>query len=143
MAHLVGSCWEGNFSDGKSTDIQCFTEVFGGQFVRSVHRVEGERGPYGGESIFTWDADNDRLRYVYWDTSGGMSEGTLSPTDDGWQADDETYTAPDGSVRAISNQWRVTSDDSWSQIVSIMSAEGTVPLWTITYVRTPLKEITQ
>lgn len=138
MAFFVGACWEGTFSDGDSTDIQCFRSVYDGQFVRSNHLVEGARGPYGGETLFHWNADNDLISYTYWDTSGGVSRGTMIPTGDGLRAPDEVYTSPNGTELTIASAWTITGPESWQQRVEQVSAGARETLWTIDYVRANL-----
>lgn len=138
FAFFVGSCWDGTFSDRQSTDVQCFRPVYDGTFVRSNHLVEGARGPYGGETIFSWDAEKGVVTYTYWDTSGGTSRGTMIPTDTGLRAPDETYDTPDGSQMVISSRWTITGDDSWQQVVEQVSGDARNTLWTIDYTRAPL-----
>jgi len=138
MNFFVGSCWDGKFSDGLSTDIQCFRSVYDGKFVRSNHLVEGARGPYGGETIFCWDTEEETLTYTYWDTSGGISRGSLVPVDNGLRAPDETYTALGGSEFVISSRWTITGPDSWQQRVEQISEGASKTLWTIDYQRTDL-----
>lgn len=138
MSFFSGSCWNGTFSDGQSTDVQCFRLVYDGTFVRSNHLVEGARGPYGGETIFSWDNELGSVAYTYWDTNGGMSKGSMVPTDDGLRVPDETYTSPEGSTLVISSRWTITGPDSWQQRVEQVSNEVRKTLWTIDYTRTDL-----
>jgi hypothetical protein len=56
QAFLAGSCWKGTFADGKRTDEHCFEWIYGGQFLRDRHTVTGRPAPYGGETIYYFDA---------------------------------------------------------------------------------------
>ncbi|WP_394693599.1 hypothetical protein [Hyphobacterium sp.] len=140
LGFLTGACWNGEFSDGQSTDTQCFRPVYGGLFVRSNHLVEGALGPYGGETLFSWNDETGRVEYTYWDTSGGISRGTMIPTDWGLQAPDETYESPDGSSVVISSRWEILSAESWRQSVEEVSGDNRRTLWEITYTRAELRD---
>ncbi len=76
---LVGSCWTGTFPNGTSTDTHCFEPVYGGLFVRDRHIVRGAKTPYEGESIHAWDAQQKKLVFTYWASSGDISTGTSEP----------------------------------------------------------------
>ena len=138
LGFFVGSCWVGTFSDGASTDIQCFRPVYDGQFVRSNHLVEGDRGPYGGETLFHWDADGGIVSYTYWDTSGGVSQGTMVMTKDGLRAPDEVYVSADGTELTIASAWTITGPDRWQQRVERVSESDRETLWSIDYVQADL-----
>jgi hypothetical protein len=83
MEFLVGSCWIGAFPDGKSTDEHCFEWMFDGKFIREHHVVRGTAEPYGGETVFAWDAEKEQLVFWYWNTQGGFSTGTGEYTGEG------------------------------------------------------------
>ncbi|MGB6228535.1 MAG: hypothetical protein WBF53_00225 [Litorimonas sp.] len=138
MEFFVGSCWDGVFSDGQSTDRHCLRPMNKGHFVRDRHFVDGARGPYGGETVFGWNAEAGRIDYVYFDTSGGKSEGSLMLVEDGFRAPDETYTMPDGRDMTISSVWAIMGPDSWEQRTLDVSGEAPQTLWTIRYQRAPL-----
>src|SRR5262245_20833526 len=65
QAFLAGSGWKGTFPDGKRTDEHCFEWVYGGQFLRDRHTVKGGEAPYGGETIYYWDAESKLVNYLY------------------------------------------------------------------------------
>ncbi|MEM7727741.1 MAG: hypothetical protein AAF311_00540 [Pseudomonadota bacterium] len=138
MDFFVGFCWDGVFSDGQSTDRHCLAPMNKGHFVRDRHFVDGARGPYGGETVFGWNADKDRIDYVYFDTSGGRSEGSFVAVENGFAAPDEVYALPDGRSMTISSAWVVTGPDSWEQRTLDVSADTPKTLWTIAYTRAPL-----
>lgn len=138
MDFFVGSCWDGVFSDGKSTDVHCLRPVYGGLYVRDNHRVEGARGPIGGETIFHWNAEARRILYTYWDTRGGVSQGELIPTENGLRSPEEVYEMPDGREMRIASSWVITGDDTWEQRAEDVTGDVRKTLWTIRYQRTPL-----
>lgn len=138
MDFFVGSCWDGVFSDGQSTDRHCLRPMNKGHFVRDRHFVDGARGLYGGETIFSWNADEQVIEYIYFDTTGGKSEGSFVPVKDGFKAPDEVYKLPDGRSMTISSVWAITGSDSWEQRTLDVSGETPKTLWTIAYERHPL-----
>lgn len=80
LSFLVGHCWKGTFPDGRVTDEHCFSWVYDGKFVRDRHVVH--RGPGQpddlGESIYLWDAATGQLQYLYIESAGGFSRGTVT-----------------------------------------------------------------
>lgn len=75
MAFLAGTCWQGEFPDGNATDTHCFDWVFGGQHLRDTHVVKGKGEPYRGETLYSWDAENQRIAFRYVNSLGGYSDG--------------------------------------------------------------------
>src|SRR5688500_19041631 len=78
MAFLAGHCWQGTFTDGK-VDTHCFEPVYGGRFLRDRHEVTGGGSIYAGETLYGWNAETNRVEYTYWNTSGGISRGSMVP----------------------------------------------------------------
>jgi hypothetical protein len=81
LAALVGHPWVAALPGGKLTDTQTWTWAYGGKFLRSVHEVrDGDgRAVYGGETIYAWDAREEKLVWWYFNTTGGFVEGTFTP----------------------------------------------------------------
>ena len=80
LAFLIGHCWKGTFPDGQVTDEHCFSWVYGGKFVRDRHVVHrgGGRPDDHGESIYYWDAAAGELAYLYIESAGGYSRGSVA-----------------------------------------------------------------
>ncbi len=112
LGFLVGHCWQGRFPTGE-VDTHCFEPVFGGQHVRDRHEVTGGRRPYKGETIYSWDGAANVVTYTYWNTSGGVSRGTMRAEADRLQFGDESYRGADGGEISIATNWRRLSDDSY------------------------------
>ena len=134
LSFFVGSCWHGTFSDGQSKDVHCFTPVYN-QFVRDTHEVSGELGPYGGETIYRWNNASRQLEYTYWDTTGGVSEGVLIPTDDGFVSPEEAYQNAAGETLKMRTRWRLGGPDQWTQLSETLPDTSRRTLWEITYHR--------
>jgi uncharacterized protein YndB with AHSA1/START domain len=101
MEFLVGHCWQGTFSDGK-TDTHCFEPVYGGRFVRDRHEVTGG---YAGETLYAWEPAQNRASYTYWASSGGISRGTMRNDNGTLVFDDQVHRINGREVR-ISTTWK-------------------------------------
>jgi TolB protein len=74
VGDLAGSCWIGTFEDG-SRDVHCYEWTLDGGFLRDRHQVHGQEGRYAGETLYGWDEGSESLRFWYFNTLGGVSEG--------------------------------------------------------------------
>lgn len=138
MAFLAGSCWEGPFPDGKSTDQHCYKWIQDGRYLRDMHKVIGAPKPYYGETTYYWDHDAKVVKYIYWANDGGYSTGTAIPENGAVKYPDERYIGADGTmmVRAETKQ---IDNDSYSQRAEMQNKEGKwVPFVNSTYKRKPL-----
>jgi len=109
LAFLVGHCWRGRFPSGEE-DTHCFESVYGGQHVRDRHEVTGGARPYRGETLYSWDGRAGVVTYTYWNSSGGVSRGTMRPAEGRLEFGDETYTDPQGRRTTISTHWRIDGE---------------------------------
>lgn len=123
LRFLVGHCWRGEFRNG-AVDTHCFESVYGGQHIRDRHEVKGEGAPYAGETIYSWDGAAKQVGYTYWNSSGGVSRGTMAPKGEALDFGDETYTGADGRKLTISTLWRKSGPDSY-ETVSRSAADPT------------------
>ena len=84
MAFLAGSCWKGEFPDGKQSDEHCFTWMYDGKALRDVHTVRAPGRPdYVGETTYFWDPASKRVEYLYVENHGGISRGTVDTSTSG------------------------------------------------------------
>jgi hypothetical protein len=123
LSFLLGHCWRGEFKNG-SVDTHCFESVYGGQHVRDRHEVTGKGAPYRGETLYSWDGSARRVGYTYWNSSGGISRGTMAATGEGLDFGDQTYMGPDGRRTKISTMWRKVGPDAY-ETVSRSAADPT------------------
>jgi len=81
LAALVGHPWVAALPGGKLTDTQSWTWLYGGKFLRSEHQVRDAEGHtvYSGETIYAWDAREEKLVWWYINATGGFVEGTFVP----------------------------------------------------------------
>lgn len=113
MRFLVGHCWRGPMKQGAEQDTHCFEPVFGGQHIRDRHEVTGGAALYRGETIYSWNGASKRIEYVYWNSLGGVSKGSMISRPGLFDFGDETYTGADGRRFTMSTEWRRIGDNSY------------------------------
>ena len=126
---LVGACWSGQGPRGE-TDRHCFARAMG-HFVRDVHETTGLARPYGGETIYHWDAKAGVVRFTYWNTNGGVSTGTML-VQDGALVFPEMLSNKDGTPTELRSVWtregadayvaktEIKKDDNWTEMFRIV-----------------------
>jgi len=135
LAFLVGSCWKGDFPGGKGvTDTHCFEPVYGGRFIRDRHVVEGAPGPYAGESLYRWDAATRTIRYAYYASDGGHSQGEVRGVETGIAFDD-SYTGPDGKPLVMRGAWLRDGADAYVVRTEGKDGDAWKTQWTLRMVR--------
>jgi hypothetical protein len=114
IAFLAGHCWAGAFANG-GTDTHCFQPVYGGRFIRDVHEVKDPKTGkvvYGGETMYFWGSVEARIRFIYWNSAGGVSEGTVLR-----EGDRLTFAerhADAGQEQQMRNFWTQEGPDQYS-----------------------------
>ena len=118
MAFLAGSCWKGEFPDGKRTDEHCFTWMYDGKALRDVHAVRTPGRPdYVGEAIYFWDSANKRVEYLYVENLGGISRGTVDTSMAGVLQFPPAQYVADGQTMTYRARWTVldTAYEAWNE----------------------------
>ena len=54
--------------------------------------MKGPAAPYRGETLYSWNGAAKQVEYTYWNSSGGVSRGTMAAKPEGLDFGDETYT---------------------------------------------------
>ena len=134
IAFLVGHCWRAEFPGGKLVDVQCFESLYEGKLVGNWHRVEGTDPLYEGQSIFSWDDANKRVRYHYFTSTGAVSEGYFV-TGAGGATIPERHVSPDGSVIELESSYRPEGDDGYRVITREKTPDGWVERRNLHYKR--------
>ena len=127
LAFLVGHCWKGTFPDSEVTDEHCFSWVYGDKFVRDQHVVHRGRGKpeARGESIYLWDARARELQYLYIESAGGFSRGTVAADQDALVFPPTHYW--EGGVEQIyRSRWQRRGADAY-EVITEFQVKGT---WT-------------
>lgn len=134
LQFLAGACWKGTFPNGTVTDEHCFERVFDGQFLRDQHVVRGAPTPYEGETMYAWDAENQRIVYWYAASDGNFSTGHVRVGDDGVLIFPETHVSAAGT-REMENVWRRTGPDEYFIEVFDITGGNRRLLWSMTMTR--------
>ena len=113
LRFLVGHCWRGDMKGGSQQDRHCFEPVFDGQHIRDRHEVTGGTSIYRGETIYSWNGAAKRIEYVYWNSIGGVSRGSMTPRPGLLDFGGETYTGADGRRLTLSTVWRRIDERSY------------------------------
>lgn len=132
LAFLVGHCWKGTFPDSKASDEHCFSWIYGGKFVRDehvVHRGSGQPDDYG-ESIYFWDPAGGKLEYLYIESAGGYSRGTVSEEPGALVFPPATYTEGRQSQHYRS-RWQRSGSDAYDVVTEFQSGDRWVPGFTV------------
>ena len=118
------------FPDGKRTDEHCYEWVYAGKFLRDRHTVKGGEAPYGGETIYYWDAESKLVHYLYINVLGGHSRGTVTPGDGALYFPEEKYS--DGKIeQTYRSLWRRDGDDAYIAISEVKVPGGWKEAWRI------------
>ena len=113
LAPWAGHCWKGAFADGKQTDEHCFTWVFEGSVLRDRHVVRNPGHPdYIGETVYFWDAEANKIAFLYYENGGGISRGTAEPAADGMVFPAARYAAP-GQSMTYRVRWTRQGSDAY------------------------------
>jgi hypothetical protein len=95
---LVGKTWRGTFAsstpDKPVVDVHRFDLVLGGKAVRSSHSIND--GDYGGEALFTFDAEKQAIVYTYVTTGGFYTTGTVAAEAGGFKSHEVVHGSASG-----------------------------------------------
>ena len=118
MAFLAGHCWKGTFPDGKRTDEHCFAWMYGGHVLRDTHTVRASGKPdFSGESTYYVDSAGNRLEFLYVESTGGFSRGTVESLPEALLFPDTQYIS-DGEAMVYRARWTRQGDkayEAWSE----------------------------
>ena len=131
LAFLVGHCWKGNFPNGAATDEHCFSWIYGGKFVRDEHVVhrEGKADEFG-ESIYVWDAAAHELQYLYIESAGGFSRGTVAAEGDALVFPPTRYVQK-GEEQTYRSRWRHAAPGAYDVVTEFQVKDRWVTGFTL------------
>jgi len=135
LEFLVGHCWSGKFADGQSTDTHCFESVYGGHFIRDRHVVRGPKPDYQGESLYWRDGKTQKIQYMYFNSDGGVSNGSMQPQGDRLQFGDEEYTGPDGKVMRFRTIWEKKGENGYVATTEQQKGDQWAVAWRVEFAR--------
>jgi hypothetical protein len=139
LAFLVGHCWKGALpGGGERTDEHCFSRIYGGRFLRdehTVHRSDGAADAFG-ESIYVWNSAAGRLEYLYIESAGGFSRGTVTVEGDALVFPDASYVE-DGKTMTIRSRWQRVGADAYDVTTEFEMQGRWVPGFSLHMLRQP------
>ena len=137
MAFLAGHCWKGTFPGSSRTDEHCFTWLYDGKALRDVHTVRAPGVPdYVGETTYYVDSLARRVEFVYIENLGGISRGTMQPTD-GALVFPATQYVEGGSAMTYRVRWTRISDDSYEAWSEMQDKSGWTTMFKVMLRREP------
>lgn len=87
FAPFIGT-WKAEFADG-TNDVSNYAWILGGKALRIMHSIND--GDYGGEALVHWNTDKEAITYRYVTTATFFTEGTITPTESGFDAHEIVY----------------------------------------------------
>ena len=134
FAPLVGTRWRAAFPGGELHDTQEFEWMLGGQFVRNVHRVTSDSGEvvYEGETVWGWDHEAERLRWWYFNSTGGQVIGDLVDQEGRWIAEGRNF-GPEGQTSRVRSEM-VVGADGWTSTSLFLEGEEWKERFTMNFV---------
>lgn len=137
LRELSGACWSGTYPDGSMKDTQCYETQFG-RYVRGTAELvplvdNAPRPGHKGDSVFAWDAANDRITYFFWSDAGAF--GTAEALVDGDRIVFPTPARPGTSAPPSRTVWSRIDADSFRVVREKKEGEGWKPTLTVTYRR--------
>jgi len=131
LAFLIGHCWKGSFPDGKASDQHCFSWIYGGKFVRDEHVVHRDgRADEFGESIYVWDGAAHELQYLYIESAGGFSRGTVA-AEGGTLVFPATRYVEQGQEQTYRSRWQRAAPDAYDVVTEFRVKDRWQPGFTL------------
>jgi len=129
-------CWIGTFAESNGLqDQRCFTRIHEGRQWRDVHAVIGTG--YGGETIYAFDAEANRIAVVYYANDGGLMRGHGDVVRGGINFPDARYVGADGNVQELRSFWSLAADGEHYDVTTERRENGEWrPFMRIAYTRT-------
>jgi len=124
FAFLAGHCWKGTFEDGKRTDEHCFSWMYEGRALRDNHVVRAPGQQDGvGETIYYVNSAGKRVEYLYVESQGGFSRGTVEMLPEALIFPDTQYVA-EGEQLTYRARWTPKGPDSYEAWSEAQTREG-------------------
>ena len=136
MAFLAGHCWKGNLADGKQTDEHCFAWMVGGQLLRDTHTVRaGNAAVFTGETTYYVDTAARRVEFLYVESTGGFSTGSVDSAPDALSFPDGRYTSG-GETLTYRARWTRQGEQAYEALSEAQTPKGWVSMFRVVMRRT-------
>lgn len=128
---LVGHCWKGTLPGNRGEDTHCFRHIYGDKFVRDVHVVRAAAHPdYQGESIYYWDGVSKQLKYLYVESDGGSSGGSVIQDGDALVFPPTEYQQ-DGKTLSYRSRWKKNGAESYDVVTEFKNGDNWTLGWSV------------
>ena len=133
---FVAGHWKGNLADGKQTDEHCFAWMVGGQVLRDTHTVRaGDVAVFTGETTYYVDSATKRVEFLYVESTGGFSTGSVESARDALLFPDGRYTS-DGETLTYSARWTRQGEQAYEAWSEAQTPKGWVTMFKVAMKRT-------
>ena len=132
---LVGHCWTGTFPNGKATDTHCYDWMLGREFIRDRHRVKSEGPDYTGEAVYYFDGATKTVKYRYWNSDGGLSDGAFKADGAVTRVPEDLYRGKDGKVQKFQADIERLSDTQYRKRTRFWDGKTWKDAGSITFTR--------
>lgn len=127
LAYLAGHCWKGVFPGGKQSDEHCFSWIYDGKFLRDRHTVRSAGQPDSlGESIYFWDSASHQIQYLYIESDGGFSRGSVSADKEALVFPDTSYVE-NGKTQIYRSRWQRNGESAYDVVTEFQAKDGWAP----------------
>jgi len=131
LAPFIGT-WKAEVGED-THDVSNYAWILGGKAMRIMHSING--GDYGGEALLHWNSGKQAITFHYVTTASFYTEGTITPTETGFDAHETVYGNMGGITETLSGYAMKDGEiHVWSQFLK----DGE---WTeksrVTYVNAP------
>jgi len=112
LTPFIGT-WKAEIAEN-TYDVTHYDWILGGKALRIMHSVND--GNYGGEALVHWNEEKQAITYRYVTTAAFYTEGTISPTQNGFEAH-ETVHGNGGGITESRAGYEMKDGEihSWSQ----------------------------
>lgn len=138
FASMAGTCWTGDFPDGKTRHTHCYTMQYG-KFMRGTATTSAEKDgriqvQTEGDSVYAWEEAGKRIVYYIWGSNG--NHGRHEASYEGQELVFPVMTRADPPKVAFRSVWRRVDDDTlevrrerpvengWSTILKVTYRKG-------------------
>lgn len=132
LAFLEG-CWTGTFEGAALRDERCYQRDLNGHVLRDVHTVVG--AGYGGETLYAWNAETQRIEVMYYANDGGLMTGRVAEEGGSLWVLDARYVSESG-VQHLRSRW-VREGEGFAVETDRFEDGAWVRFMRIDYVRAP------
>jgi len=124
LAFLAGHCWKGGSADGRRTDEHCFAWMLDGRGLRDTHVVRAPgQDDARGETVYYVNSATKRIEYLYVESGGGFSRGTVEPQADAILFPDAPYV-DEGQTLTVRARWTPRGASEYEAWAEAKTREG-------------------